>query len=111
MAVPVRKRGRIIHHVVFVFAGALVEGIDLAQEEVGDRVTSDAAVEREMARAAELVANRHGVVLQFAAHLDVVLAFHPGQAVVVFPSIADERRLEVVADVEVPDGLDLRNRR
>ena len=91
-----------------MLARALVEGLDVAEQEVGDRVAGSAAVEGEVARAPELVVDLHGVALRLAAGLDVVLALRPAEAVVELEAVADERRLlEVVADVEIPVGVDL----
>ena len=63
--------------VVLVLAGALVEGLDVAEQEVGNRVAGAAAVEDEVSRAPELVVDLDRVALRFAAGLDVVLALAP----------------------------------
>ena len=109
--IVLNKRGPVPHVVVLVLARALIEGLDIAEQEVGNRVAGSAAVESEVSRSPELVSNRHRVVLRFAADLDAVLPLHPGEPVVQLEAIPDERCLEVVADVEEPVGLDLRNRR
>ena len=64
-----------------------------------------AAVEDEVTAAAELVVDLDRVALRFAASLDVVPALEPAEAVVQLEAVADERRLEVVADVEVAVAL------
>ena len=97
--------------VVLVLAGALVEGLDVAEQEVGNRVAGAAAVEDEMPRSPELVVDLHRVVLRFAAGLDAVLPLHQREPVVQLEAVPDERGFEVVADVEVAAGVDLRNRR
>src|SRR6185295_8555029 len=104
----------VIHDVVLVLAGALIELTDLAEQEVRERISragGRAAGELEMAGAAELVPDLDVVALPLTAELQVVLAGDPRRAIVELDAGTVERRFEVVSDVEEVVGVDLGDRR
>src|SRR5206468_8683622 len=114
LEVVLQEKRSVADHVVLVLARALVERADLTEQEVRKRVAGagcGTAGKLEMTGPAELVADLDGVALQLAAELDAVLSLVPRHAVVDLDPGPEERRLEVVADVEEVDGVDLGDRR
>src|SRR5688572_18483950 len=96
--IVLNKRGPVPHVVVLVLARALVEALDIPEEEVSNRVAGSTAVEDEVSGSPELVSNFNRVTLRFAAGLDIVFPFYPSESIVHLEAISHERCLEVVAD-------------
>src|SRR6185503_15789763 len=103
---------------VLVLAGAVVERSQAAEHEVGESVAATGgarragktAVELEVTGATVVVVDLRPHVLDFRPELDAVSRLDPVGPVDELEPVAREPRLEIVADVEVADSLDLGDR-
>src|SRR5262249_48352259 len=93
-------------------AGPLIERVQLSQQKVRDGMSGSgrgARPEYVVARPAEFVHNVDSIARDLATELEAVAAPHPAHPIIPLKTVTPELRFQVVADVEEPHGLDLRD--